>query len=196
MRKLLILAGLALAAPVAAQTDKMAPSGRGEATIYRDTGFQGSAVFIDRANPNLALSWPVRSIRVRSGQWQLCSRTNFRGRCATVSADEPDIRGRTGFFDQVQSMRPLGGPGPLPPTPGVPEGTSLRGMSAEFFPAPGERGLRIASCPTGGGTANCAKQTAERFCKSRGWNYARSATQETIGRVIYLADVLCSRSLV
>lgn len=196
MHKYLILAGLALAAPAAAQTNKMAPTGVGEATIYRDVGFKGSAMFINRANPNLGLSWAVRSIRVRSGQWQLCSRTNYRGRCATVSADDTDIRGQTGFFDQVQSMRPMGGAGPQPPTPTVPEGPSLRGMSAEFFPAPGERGVRIASCPTGGSTANCAKQTAERFCTSRGWNYARSATQQTIGRVAYLADVLCTRSLI
>lgn len=195
MHKFLILAGLAVAAPVMAQTDKMAPRGGGEATIYREVGFQGPAVFINRANPNLGLAWPVRSIRVRSGQWQLCSRTNYRGRCAMVSADDADLRGQTGFFEQVQSMRPMGGASPLPPTPTVPEGLSLRGMSAEFFPAPGVRGVRIASCPTGGGTANCAKQTAERFCKSRGWNYARSASQETVGRVTYLADVLCSRSM-
>ena len=62
------------------------------------------------AKPDLGLNWPVRSVRVKKGTWQICSRTRYRGRCAIVAADDPDLRGRTGFFDMVQSMRPMGRP--------------------------------------------------------------------------------------
>lgn len=189
------VAGITIAAAAWAQTDKMAPSGRGEATIYRDIDFQGPAVYVGEAKPNLGLNWPVRSIRVRSGLWELCSRTRYRGRCTKVSADERDIRGQTGFLDMVQSMRPLGGPQIQPPVqPEPPAGPSLRGMGAEFFPAPGRYNVRILSCPNGNSTANCAARTADDFCRSAGWNGSASESQETVNRRVYLADVLCVRS--
>ena len=50
-----------------------------EATIYRDAGFRGPAVFIGEAKPNLGLAWPVNSVRVTNGQWQLCERMRYRG---------------------------------------------------------------------------------------------------------------------
>ena len=194
-------AGLAVATTAGAQQDKMAPMGVGEATIYRDVNFSGPAVYVGRANPDLGLNWPVRSVRVKKGTWEICSRTRYRGRCAIVASDDPDLRGRTGFFDNVQSMRPMGGPqilppvGPQPPTPPAPPaGTSLRGMGAEFFPAPGQYGVRILSCPNGDSTANCAARTADQFCQSAGWNGSTSESQETVNRRVYLADVLCVRS--
>lgn len=178
-----------------AQTDKMAPIGQGEATIYRDVGFQGPAVFVGEAKTNLGLSWPVRSIRVRSGLWELCARTRYRSPCVRVSADEADLRRVSRVLYAVQSMRPLGGPAIQPPQPpDPPAGTSLRGMSAEFFPAPGRYGVRILSCPNGGSTANCAAQTADDFCRSVGYAGSASQTQETVNRRVYLADVLCTRT--
>lgn len=178
-----------------AQTDKMAPHGQGEATIYRDVGFQGPAVFVGEAKPDLQLSWPVRSIRVRTGLWELCARTRYRSPCAKVSADEADLRRVSRLLYAVQSMRPLGGPAiqpPVPPEP--PAGASLRGMGAEFFPAPGRYGVRILSCPNGNSTANCAARTADDFCRSAGWNGSKSESQETVNRRVYLADVLCVQS--
>lgn len=186
------MAGMAFAAGVWAQTDKMAPIGQGEATIYRDIGFQGPAVFVGEAKENLGLSWPVRSIRVRSGTWELCARTRYRSPCAKVSADESDLRRVSRFLYAVQSMRPLGYAPPVQPDP--PAGTSLRGMSGEFFPAPGRNGYRILSCPNGGSTANCAAQTADNYCKSLGYGGSASQTQETVARRVYLADVLCTRT--
>lgn len=190
-----IIAGTALALAGSAglaQTDKMAPNGRGEATVYRDTGFQGPAVYVGEAKSDLELSWPVRSIRVRSGTWELCARTRYRAPCARVSADEADLRRVNRLLYQVQSMRPLGGPPVQPIDP--PAGTSLRGMAAEFFPAPGVNGYRIQSCPDGNSTANCAARTADNFCRGAGWNGSASEAQETVGRRVYLADVLCVRS--
>ncbi|MBL0922890.1 MAG: hypothetical protein IBJ12_00280 [Sphingomonadaceae bacterium] len=183
---------LSVTAVAAAQTDKMAPIGRGEATIYRDTGFQGPAVFVGEAKSNLGLSWSVRSIRVRSGTWELCARTRFRSPCFKVSADENDLRRVYPLLYAVQSMRPLGYAPPVQPDP--PSGTSLRGMSGEFFPAPGRNGYRVLSCPNGGSTANCAARTADDYCKSIGYGGSASQTQETVYGRVYLADVLCTRT--
>jgi hypothetical protein len=184
-----------LTAGAVAQTDKMAPIGQGEATIYRDVGFRGPAVFVGEAKSNLGLAWPVRSIRVRTGLWELCARTRYRAPCVRVSADEPDLRNVSRLLYAVQSMRPLGVPSIQPPVlPDPPAGTSLRGMSGEFFPAPGRNGYRILSCPNGGSTANCAAQTADNFCKSFGYGGSASQTQETVYNRVYLADVLCTRS--
>lgn len=187
------VAGLAIAATAAAQTDKMAPIGQGEATIYRDVGFQGPAVFVGEAKSDLRLNWPVRSIRVRSGTWELCARTRFRSPCAKVSADEADLRRVSRLLYAVQSMRPVGYVPPVQLEP--PVGASLRGMSSEFFPAPGDRnGRRVLSCTTGNATANCAARTAENYCKGLGWGGSASQTQETVYGRIYLADVLCTRT--
>ena len=60
-----------------------------EATIYRDAGYRGPAVFIGEAKPNLGLAWPVNSIRVPNGRWELCERTRYRGTCRTVDRDTP-----------------------------------------------------------------------------------------------------------
>lgn len=188
-------AGLAIAATAAAQTDKMAPMGQGEATIYRDAGFQGPAVYVGEAKENLGLAWPVRSIRIRSGLWELCARTRYRSPCARVSADEADLRQVSRLLYAVQSMRPLGGPQIQPPVqPNPPAGTSLRGMSGEYFPAPGVNGYRILSCPNGNSTANCAAKTADNFCKNLGYGGSASETQETVYSRVYLADVLCTRT--
>ena len=192
---LALMAALALAPAASSQTDKMAPNGQGEATIYRDTGFQGPAVFIGEAKSDLQMPWAVKSIRVRSGTWELCARTRFRAPCTRVSADEADLRRVSPLLYAVQSMRPIGGPQIQPPVqPEPPVGTSLRGMGAEFFPAPGRYNARIISCPTGNSTANCAARTADEFCRSAGWNGSKSESQETVNRRIYLADVLCVRS--
>ena len=189
---LLASATLAAAATAWAQTDKMAPIGRGEATIYRDLNFQGPAVFVGEAKENLGLAWPVRSIRVRSGTWELCARTRYRAPCVKVSADEADLRRVSRLLYAVQSMRPTGYAPPVQPDP--PAGTSLRGMSGEYFPAPGRNGYRILSCPNGNSTANCAAKTADTYCKSLGYGGSASQAQETVYSRVYLADVLCTRT--
>ena len=77
---------------------------KSEAIIYRDAGYNGPAVSVSRAQANLALDWNVTSIRVRDGRWELCERTEFKGVCRTMTADNPIIT-RGGM--RVQSMRPL-----------------------------------------------------------------------------------------
>jgi len=163
------------------------------ATIYRDANYSGPAVAVERANPDLRLGFSVRSIRVRSGAWQLCPLRNYGGTCITVIASTPDLGNRLGMLRRLGSMRPVASP-PVPPAPGG-GGRSLRGMGAEFFPAPANRnGGRVLSCSDGGSTANCAARTADQFCRSAGWNGSAYQSQQTEARRVYLADVLCVRS--
>ncbi len=162
-----------------------------EATIYRDAGFRGPAVFIGEAKPNLGLAWPVNSIRVASGRWELCERTRYRGNCRTVDRDTPMLnnilRGLT-----IQSIRPAGGGGwnPHPPA----NGQSARGSFAEFHTQPGTNGQRVLACSSGSSTANCAARTADSWCRSIGWNGSAREHMETVSGRVYLADVLCVRS--
>ncbi|MFM7348876.1 MAG: beta/gamma crystallin-related protein [Erythrobacter sp.] len=195
----ILAAGVLTAAGVSvatAQSDKMLrpPAMQAEAIIYRDANYQGPAVNVSQPEGNLGLAWRVNSVRVRSGEWQLCERPNFRGNCRNVNRDTPvfAIRGIT-----VQSMRPTGNGGgsggwQQPGEPG--NNPSLRGMAAQFYSAPAERGYRLLACEYGSATASCTRQTAERFCSRMGWRTSARQSMETVRGRVYLADVLCSNT--
>jgi hypothetical protein len=65
-------------------------------------------------------------------------------------------------------------------------------MSAEFFRAPSSNGQRVISCPQG--SAACAADSADRYCRERGWTASSYERQETVAGRNYLADVLCTRT--
>ena len=164
-----------------------------EATNYRDAAYKGPAVFIGEEKSNLGLAWPVNSIRVASGRWELCERTRFRGQCRTVDRDTPMmgniLRGIT-----VQSIRPVGsGGGGWNPNPPANDQVA-RGNFAEFHTQPSQGNYRVLACTRGSATANCAAQTADTWCRSIGWNGSAREHMETVAGRIYLADVLCVRS--
>lgn len=184
--------GLAMAQPLVAQEDRMwRPPAEPEAVIYRDAGYSGPAVNVSSDNSNMGLAWRVNSIRVKSGSWQLCERTNYRGACRTITADTPRISRYGGIV--VQSLRPIGfRPTPDPLEPG--NNPSLRGMAAQFYPAPAMNNYRVLACRSGAATANCAQQTARSFCSSMGWRTATRQAMETVRGRVYLADVLCSNT--
>ncbi|MFL0670150.1 MAG: beta/gamma crystallin-related protein [Erythrobacter sp.] len=198
---IVLAAGAAVLAGVTAVAAQE-PEGRGlfgsqtEMTVYRDPGFNGPAVTVNRAQPNMGLAWRVKAVRVRSGQWELCSEPNFRGECWTIDRDNamfgPAFRGHN-----VQSIRPIGGSGGGGGGWGGNEpgrNPSLRGMAAQFYPAPAQNGYRVPACTSGNATANCAARTADQFCQSMGWRSAARQAMETVRRDIYLADVLCSNT--
>lgn len=167
-----------------------------EATVYRDAGYNGPAVTATRAQPNMGLAWRVKAVRVRSGQWELCSEPNYRGECWTIDRDNPmfgpAFRGHT-----VQSMRPIGGSGGSGGSSGGNEpgrNPSLRGMAAQFYPAPAQNGYRVPACTTGNPTNNCAARSADQFCQAMGWRASARQAMETVRRNVYLADVLCSNT--
>ena len=192
-----LAAGVAALAGVTAATAQEAEE-RGlfgnsaEATVYRDAAFNGPAVTVTRSQSNMGLSWRVQSVRVRSGRWELCEQPNYRGDCWTVDRDTsmfgPAFKGR-----RVQSMRPIGGSGGSGSMePG--RNPSLRGMAAQFYPAPARNGYRLLACPYGNPTSNCAERSANEFCAAMGWRRSARQAMETVRRQVYLADVLCSNT--
>lgn len=166
-----------------------------EATIYRDAAYKGPAVFIGEAKPNLGLAWPVNSVRVANGRWELCEKTRYRGACRTIDRDTPMLnnilRGLT-----IQSIRPVGSSGggggwnPQPPA----NDQVARGSFAEFHTQPATGNYRVLACSSGAATASCAARTADTWCRSVGWNGSAREHMETVAGREYLADVLCVRS--
>ncbi len=187
-----LLAGLPAAGPAQDQDARFRPppgwSGRHQATLYRERNFAGPAVSVQRAEANLGVTWPVQSIRVQNGQWQICTGPSFTGRCDILTRDVPVI---AESYRRIRSIRPVYDVTPAPPPGGGGGGQSLRGMAAEFFPNPRRGGVAL-ECRTG--TAACAKQTADAFCRSAGWNGSRNATLRTVARRNHVVDVLCVRT--
>ncbi len=170
-----------------------AATAQSAATIYRDPGFRGPAVSVERANPDMKLNFQVFSIRAQ-GKWELCPQPNFRGNCLIVGQNTSDLRQNYGWAGPLQSMRPVNdGRPPFPPPGGgnKPAAQSLRGMGAEFFPAPADNNGRVLACLRGANSAECASTSADRFCVSRGWRRAKHSAMETVSRQTFLADVLC-----
>lgn len=166
-------------------------NGRIHATLYRDRAFTGPAVSVQREESNLKLDWSVHSIRVQSGNWQICTGISFTGRCDIVSRDVALVADN---YRRIRSIRPVYDvvPPVAPPPPGGGGGQSLRGMAAEFFPTP-QRGGAALQCRKGGSAA-CAKETADGFCRGLGWSGSRNASLRTVGRRVHVVDVLCVRS--
>ncbi|WP_114952073.1 hypothetical protein [Sphingosinicella terrae] len=178
---LAITGTLALPASVQAQR-------RGEVMLFSQNGFRGQTFIVSGTRPTLPIPWTVRSVRVAPGEaWDLCTRTGFRAPCNRVAIDTASVSWR------VASARPsqvVTLPEPVPPVGGG--GGSLRGMSAEFFTQPSDGRGRVISCASG--AAACAADSANRFCRSRGWTAASYHRQETVGGRNFLADVLCTRT--
>lgn len=187
-----VFAVAALTGAGLAQTDKMARPA--EATIYRDADYQGPAVFVGEPNPNLGLAWPVNAIRIRNGSWELCERPNYQGTCRVYDRDQPVLLSRSSGLT-IQSMRPAAGGGGGGSFIGIEARDQVAsGPFAEFHTQPQSRGYRIPACLVGRVTANCAARTADAFCRSIGWNGSAREHMQTVGRVTFLADVLCVRS--
>lgn len=187
---------LGVSAPAMAQ-DRMAPN----AELFSAPNFMGRSTTVMRETPVLQTTWQPRSIRVGGGSsWEVCEQRNFMGRCVVVTGSSTNLSSQLGIT-RIGSIRPARvgpinpgpGPGPNPPPGNGGAGQSLRGMAAEFFPAPQSRGRRIDACNNQGGSNACITREAENFCRSVGYASARNSAAETVGGRIYLADVLCSR---
>lgn len=181
--------GLSMTLNAAAQAPpRPQPTPGAEAIIYRDLGFQGPAMNASAAQPNLRLAWQVRSIRIVHGTWEICTRPNYVGDCARVSANMSNTAS-LGIGYAIQSMRPVTAP---PAAGGF--GPSLRGMAAEFYAQPSLNGRRVLACRAAGSSMACAQEGAAEFCRARGYNYVGNVALETVSRRVVLADVLCRRS--
>jgi len=183
------VAALALAAPAAGQ-DRMAPN----AQFFSGTNYTGRTLTVTGTTPVFQATWAPRSVRMGGGSsWEVCEQRNFRGRCTLVAGSSANLQAQLGVRG-VGSVRlaQADRPTPLPqPVPGG--GRSLKGMAAEFFPAPEVGGRRVDACNREGGSAACISREADSFCRSAGYVRAKNSAPQTVGGRIYLADVLCSR---
>ncbi len=79
-------------------------------TVYDDVEYRGSSRTFDGDVRDLRKTdWNDRisSVRLGSGQWELCREVDFRD-CRTASSDERDLR-RSGWNDSISSLRRVGG---------------------------------------------------------------------------------------
>jgi hypothetical protein len=104
MRRLSLLLVLAVASAGGASAAVQQPSSEAVAVIYRDIGFRGPAVTLTGSVADLDMQWPVRSIRVRKGVWELCTLRNFHGLCTRYAASERSIPSARAY---TQSARPV-----------------------------------------------------------------------------------------
>jgi hypothetical protein len=80
------------------------------ATLYEGPGFRGRSVDVYGETSNLAntgLNDRVGSIRLgrRSGAWEVCKDSRFRGRCITIDRDVRDTN-EIGMGSAISSLRP------------------------------------------------------------------------------------------
>lgn len=180
---------LALSSPAMAQ-DRMAPN----AQLFSGTDYQGRSLTITRETAVIPATWSPRSIRMGGGSsWEVCELPNFRGRCTVLTGSSTNLQAQLGVSG-VRSIRAAASvPTPLPqPVPGG-GGRSLKGMAAEFFPAPESRGRRIEACNREGGSVACITRESDNFCKSIGYARSRNGAAQTVSGRTFLADVLCTR---
>lgn len=156
--------------------------------LYRLPNYMGPYVRVQTPVANLGVNWRVRSIRLNSGQWRVCTGANYNGNCTVLRNSVPQISAGADL-SSINSLTPIGVV--QPPVPGHGAGPSLRGMAATFYSQPSENGQRILSCRRGGSTANCAQATALNFCQAHGYNFVGNVRQQSVGNRVYLADVLC-----
>jgi hypothetical protein len=76
-------------------------------SLYRDVGYTGTGRTFTFDVPDLAnygMANVASSAYLRSGAWQLCTRTYYRGQCVTLRASSPNFR-RLGMNDRARSLR-------------------------------------------------------------------------------------------
>lgn len=95
-----------------------AQSALAEAYLYDFPNFQGPGVTARESIPDLTrynFDDKTTSIRILSGQWEVCTGVNFTGRCETVTADTWDLTG-VDLNNQISAVRPAR-PGGYPARP-------------------------------------------------------------------------------
>ena len=117
--------------------------------LYEQESFRGASLVEDQSISNFAnLGFNDRasSVVIRSGTWQLCTDTQFRGRCETLPPGEyPTLRSMR-LENQVSSVREVGwqhGPGgpPTGPRPSAEvEIFEQDGFAGRVFPVNGAVG--------------------------------------------------------
>ena len=82
----------------------------GQVTLYTDDHFNGRAVTVQGATPDLSqfgFNDRASSMVIASGRWEVCVDADFRGRCAIFERGE--YARLDGLNDQISSLREVGG---------------------------------------------------------------------------------------
>jgi peptidase inhibitor family I36/beta/gamma crystallin len=76
--------------------------------VYADINYKGRSATLDPSTPDVGargMGATISSFRVPSGEtWQVCTETNFRGRCQNFTGDASDLR-RGDWNDLIASVR-------------------------------------------------------------------------------------------
>lgn len=99
-------AALVLAAAAAASAHA------GELTLFTHSNFAGPPLTLRGSEPDLdrlGFNDRASSVVVRSGTWQLCEHSEYRGRCMVVERGEYPVL--DGFNDTISSVREISGGG-------------------------------------------------------------------------------------
>jgi len=133
-------------------------------TVFEDPEFRGkNATFRDDV-PDLRkfnLNDRITSLRIARGEtWEVCIDVDYGGRCQVFSGSEPDLHDRSGWNDEISSLRRIRGgrAGVRPPT-GQPQivlydRTGFRGSSRQLtgpMSSLGSFGARVQSVRIMGG---------------------------------------------
>jgi hypothetical protein len=105
MFRMFLLCGGAVAG-AAAFAGAVQGQGRPQIVLFQEDNYRGNQLVIDRDTANLTdfrFNDRVSSVRVMGGAWRLCADDYGRGRCVTVSRDEPKM-GRLGMDDTITSV--------------------------------------------------------------------------------------------
>jgi hypothetical protein len=178
---------IALVLPVGAAAQRA-----NQIILYSQIGFRGQSVTVSGTQTLVNVPFTVRSVRIAPREaWQVCALPAFQGSCNTLQENQANIVWRVNSVrPRTPAITPTPMPSPSPPSVGT--GPSMRGMASEYFPQPTDRNGRVESCTQG--TAACTRQSADRFCVSRGWTASAHELQETVNRRNFLADVLCTQT--
>ena len=86
-----------------------AAASAGELTLFEDDNFRGRAVTVRDTTDDLSrvgFNDKASSIMVRSGTWDVCTDSGFRGSCKTLTPGE--YRSMPGMNDAISSVREVG----------------------------------------------------------------------------------------
>lgn len=84
----------------------------GELTLFTHSNFAGPPLTLRGSEPDLdrlGFNDRASSVVVRSGTWQLCEHSEYRGRCMVVERGEYPVL--DGFNDTISSVREISGGG-------------------------------------------------------------------------------------
>ena len=82
-------------------------------TVFEDTNFRGGSATFREDVPDLRrfnLNDRITSLRVAPGEiWEACIDIDYGGRCQVFSGAEPDLHRRSGWNDEISSLRRIRG---------------------------------------------------------------------------------------